>query len=154
MPSCWNGTLASRVAATSVESAGVGFGKSKLGGVSAVGYANAIRKRHGILREAKPKLSSVDRQQMGFEELGSEDTVVWTRHTIGNLRSYSTRRSITEHWLICSFAPSFGGSSAVIGTQCCAGWPSHFGREKRTCSAFGESTSLRTLERKIEAEAR
>jgi hypothetical protein len=49
-----------------------------------------MRKCHGILHETNPKLSSLDWQEMGLEELGPADTVVLDPpYPNGNVRSYS-----------------------------------------------------------------
>ena len=59
-------------------------------GVSLAGYEKTMRKCHGILHDTKPKLSSLDWQKMGLEDLGPEDTVVLDPpYPNGNVRSYS-----------------------------------------------------------------
>jgi hypothetical protein len=42
-------------------------------GVSLAGYEKTMRRCHGILHEVKPKLSSVDWQDMGLENSGPDD---------------------------------------------------------------------------------
>lgn len=66
-----------------------GDGKSN-NGVSSAGYERTLRECHKILHQTKPKLSSLDWREMGLEDLGPQDTVVFDPpYPNGNVRSYS-----------------------------------------------------------------
>jgi site-specific DNA-adenine methylase len=85
-------------------------------GVSLAGYERTLRKCHEILHETKPKLSSLDWQEMGLEELGPEDIVVLDPpYPNGNVRSYTDATVDYESlvdlllrarfkWILCGYA--------------------------------------------------
>jgi hypothetical protein len=131
MPSCWNGTLASRAAGYFGGECRPGIRKEQAGRRLCCGLrernTQTPRNIAGGQAEALQRRSATKRVLRSWvrriQSLGPAIQLAMSEAT-------RTRRSITEHWLICSFAPRFGGSSAVIGTQCCAGWASHFGRAK------------------------
>lgn len=84
-------------------------------GVSLAGYEKTLRKCHGILHATKPKLSSLDWQEMCLENLGPEDTVVLDPpYPNGNVRSYSEATVDYEalvdlllrakfRWILCGY---------------------------------------------------
>ena len=92
-----------------------GDGKSN-NGVSSAGYERTLRECHKILHQTKPKLSSLDWREMGLEDLGPQDTVVFDPpYPNGNVRSYSDATVDYEalvdlllrarfKWLLCGYA--------------------------------------------------
>ena len=92
-----------------------GFRGDNHGGVSSRAYQKVLRECHGILHNAKPRLTALDWRDMKLKDLGPEDTVLldppypttdvrsYTEATIDYPELIDTLLSAKFRWLLCGY---------------------------------------------------
>ena len=108
-----------------------GFRGDNHGGVSSRAYQKVLRECHGILHNAKPRLTALDWRDMKLKDSGPEDTVLLDPpYPTTDVRSYTEATIDYPELIDTLLSAKFRCYYAATSILLCSGWASLVGQKR------------------------